>query len=105
MRGVLVGAKAAKVRTLPTARLAKAVPVSQLDNPVAHLPGYGWTCHDFLNGRSITWRMRGGMLTFQVSGAEEYQTQETHYPPAAAIARTLYGVPPIGCLSLGPIPE
>jgi hypothetical protein len=93
------------VRRLPTNRMTQAVILKTPPSPATALPPYQWTCPNFLNGKSITWRLRKGKMSFQVDGYDEHQTDETWYAPAAAIARRLYGVPAIGCQSIGPIPE
>jgi hypothetical protein len=46
-------------------------------------------------GKSVTYRLKGGLYSYQVSGEEEVFTPYNSYPKAAAAVRLRYGVPPI----------
>ncbi len=65
------------------------------------IPLPAFTCRNFIDGRSITYKLTREGYRFQVQGGEAVQTEAGTYPEAAAIARRRYGLPAIGTQHFG----
>jgi hypothetical protein len=77
-------------------------PNSRSVPPPANLPPpLSFTVQDFKDGRSITYTLTREGYVFQVAGDAAVRAETSNYPKAAAKARAMYQLPPIGSASYG----